>query len=261
MPTARPPQHKPKFSMDVAANQRPIDQEYVEGLSAYFSSSMGTQADRLHSFTKYVPRADIIRFIVANEIFKMILDVPGAIIECGVHLGGGLMTWAQLSAIYEPINHTRRVVGFDTFSGFPTVGPNDATSTNELAHPGALAVDAVEDIKTAIGLYDLTRPINHIPRVTLVQGDATKTIPQFLIDNSHTVVSLLHLDFDIFEPTCVALKNFLPRMPKGAVILFDELDHPKWPGETLAVLETVGLRNLRIKRFPYQPQLSYAQLE
>jgi hypothetical protein len=45
------------------------------------------------------------------------------------------------------------------------------------------------------------------------------------------------------------------------VLAFDELNQAFWPGETLAVLETIGLRNLRIQRFPYMPQLSYAVLE
>jgi hypothetical protein len=50
-------------------------------------------------------------------------------------------------------------------------------------------------------------------------------------------------------------------MPKGAVLAFDELNQAQWPGETQAVMETVGLRNLRIKRFPFAPQISFAVLE
>jgi hypothetical protein len=30
----------------------------------------------------------------------------------------GLMTFAQLSSILEPTNFERKVIGFDTFSGF-----------------------------------------------------------------------------------------------------------------------------------------------
>jgi hypothetical protein len=50
-------------------------------------------------------------------------------------------------------------------------------------------------------------------------------------------------------------------MPKGAVLAFDELDQAQWPGETMAVLETVGLRNLRIQRFPWHSALSFAVIE
>ena len=79
--------------------------------------------------------------------------------------------------------------------------------------------------------------------------------------NPHTIVSLLYLDFDVYEPTRIALENFIPRMPKGAIIAFDELNAPNWPGETLAVLETVGIRNLRIERFQFDTLISYAVLE
>ena len=37
----------------------------------------------------------------------------------------------------------------------------------------------------------------------------------------------------------------MPRMPKGALLVFDELDNPMWPGETLAALESVGLGGWR----------------
>ena len=63
--------------------------------------------------------------------------------------------------------------------------------------------------------------------------------------------SLLWLDFDIYEGTKVAIENILPRMPKGSIIAFDELNHPLWPGETVALIDTIGINNLRIKRMPY----------
>ena len=95
----------------------------------------------------------------------------------------------------------------------------------------------------------------------LVVGDAMKTIPEYLQKNPHLVVAMLYLDFDLYEPTKLAIETFLPRMPKGAVLVFDELNQSQWPGETLAVMDTIGLRNLQIQRFPFTPQLSFAVLE
>jgi hypothetical protein len=80
-------------------------------------------------------------------------------------------------------------------------------------------------------------------------------------DNPHIVVSLLFLDFDLYEPTKVALEHFLPRMPKGAVLAFDELDNPLWPGETLAMLETHAKRPLRIERLEFDPYIGFAILD
>ena len=81
------------------------------------------------------------------------------------------------------------------------------------------------------------------------------TAPGYLKNNPHLVVALLYLDLDLYEPTKVAMQTFLPRMPKGAIIAFDELNHPDWPGETIAIMEEIGIRNLRIERFPFDSVL------
>ena len=70
-------------------------------------------------------------------------------------------------------------------------------------------------------------------------------------------MSLLFIDVDIYEPTKEALKLFLPRMPKGAVIAFGELDHPECPGETLAVIEELNLKELELKRVHYDTTRCY----
>ena len=95
----------------------------------------------------------------------------------------------------------------------------------------------------------------------LVKGDATKTIPKYIKDNPHLVISLLYLDFDLYRPTKIALENFVPRMPKGAIIGFDEINMKAWPGETEAVLETLGIKNLRIKRSSFSSVSCYAVIE
>lgn len=253
------------FSMHDARTQTSADEHYANRIQEFFEAGEGDTLAKLKNFTKFVPRQTLAGFMAKSEIFKQIVDVHGHIIECGVFMGGGLMTWAQLSAIYEPYNHTRRIVGFDTFAGFPSLADQDTTAADtslSFAKVGGLAGQGIEDdIRRAVALYDVNRPLGHIERVELVKGDAQQTIPAYLEDNKHTVVALLYLDFDLFEPTLAAINTFLPRMPKGAVLAFDELNQKYWPGETLAVLEAVGIRNLCIRRFPFTPQISYAVLD
>lgn len=235
--------------------------EYRNNLEVYFKNSDGSNVEKLQNFTKYVPRQSLTKFISKYEIFKKVLDVQGSIIECGVYLGGGLMTWAQLSAILEPTNHQRKVIGFDTFSGFPKITKEDKKGKSVNSKKGGYNVDAYEDLKKCIELYDSNRFIGHIPKISLVKGDLTKILPQYLENNPHTIISLLYLDVDIFEPTKVALEHLIPRMPKGAIIAFDELNHENWPGETLAVLKTIGIKNLRIQRISFGNLLSFAVIE
>lgn len=247
--------------LKIAQNQSRSSLQFYEELERYYKSGPGTNVQKLQNFTKYVSCSDVGRFLCRSKIFEQVLHTPGWIVDCGVFMGGGLLTWAHLSAILEPLNHVRRIVGIDSFAGFPAITAEDQLTEEALAAPNGLKADSYEDLTEAIRLYDLYRPLGHIPRVQLVRGNAVETIPQFVAETPHLVVALLYLDFDLFEPTRVAIEQFLPYMPKGSILAFDELNNGFWPGETVAVQKTVGLRNLRLRRFPFQPQISYAVLE
>ena len=87
----------------------------------FFKKSLFSDEVKLKNFTKYVPRKFLTRFLVQHELFKKQLSIKGSIVECGVHQDGELFAWTKLSSIYEPYNHHRKIYGFDTFKGFPTV--------------------------------------------------------------------------------------------------------------------------------------------
>ena len=226
-----------------------------------FDMNPGTWEEKMENFPKYVRRQNMTRFLALYEIFKRVINVKGSIVECGVNQGFGTMSWTKFSAILEPVNLTRRIYGFDTFEGFPSLDKKDEGTATGHVKEGDLSADALEELMALSEVHDSTRYLGHIPKVEFVKGDAKETIPVFVKENPHLVVSLLYLDFDLYEPTKVALEYFLPRMPKGAVIAFDELDNPLWPGETLAMLEMCGANNLRIERLPFDPYIGFAVIE
>lgn len=229
-------------------------------IAALFDHSGDTTADKLSAFTRYVRRQDLKRLLACYEIFQRILPVKGSIIEGGVFRGQTLMSWYHLSTILEPENLTRRIYGFDSFAGLTGVSGADK-SARSAAREGELSSNSLDELRTLVVAHDANRFLGHIEKLQLIPGDATETMPTFVKDNPHLVVSLLFLDFDLYEPTRVALEQFLPRMPRGAVLAFDELDNPIWPGETLAALESVGLRNLRLERLPWDPYIAFAVLD
>lgn len=249
-----------RYSMLSVENQRESDLQYFKDLNDYWDRSIGTNLDKLRSFTKYVPFTEFPKFIAKYEIFKKIINIHGGIVECGVHQGGGLMTWALLSSIFEPVNHKRKIIGFDTFEGFAEITDKDYAPHNKDAKVGGLAVDAFSDIQHAVKIYDGFRPLGHINKVELIKGDANVTIEQYIKENPHLVVSLLYLDFDVYTPTKRAIELLRSRMPIGSIIVFDELYHKDWPGETQALIDTLGISSLKIERFPFHPQISYAVL-
>lgn len=243
-------------------NHTETEQKLFGRYADYFTHSPISAIGKLQNFTKYVRRQDIARFLAKNELFKMQLEVPGSIVECGCFQGGGTMTFAQLSAIYEPYNHTRRIISFDTFAGFPDVANKDRNDKRNYQSGDLCVFEGIEDeITESIHLYDKNRPLSHIPKIELVKGDATKTIPQYIEENPHIIISLAYFDFDIYEPTLIGLKTLAERMPKGAVLAFDELNTKVFPGETIALLETLGIKNVRLKKTLFDPYISYIIIE
>lgn len=233
-------------------------------MNQYFKNSIGSYDIKISQFTKYIPESELRKFLFKVEIFKKILNIHGSIIELGVLFGGGLMSWAKLSSIYEPANYLRRIIGFDTFTGFPSISKQDTLSELVKKKHGISSpkkhdffADTYADILKSIEIYDNDRYYGNSPKIELIKGDVTKTIPRYLKDNPHTIVSLLNLDLDLYKPTKIALKYFLPRMSKGAIICFDEVNHPYHPGETLALLEEMGINNVKLQRFDFAPAPSF----
>ncbi len=236
------------------------EQEVGKSLENIFVNCSDSIEAKLENFPKYVRRQHLKRFLAMYELFKLILPVKGSIVECGVFRGFSLMSWAKLSTILEPENLTRRIYGFDTFNGFPSVSSSDRNGSG-VAEVGDFQASSYEELLELIRLYDQDRFLGHIPKMQLVRGDVIKTIPEFVQQNRHLLVSLLFIDLDLYEPTKVALEQIVPRMPKGAIIAFDELDNPIWPGETEALLEKLSVNQLEIRRLDWDPYIGYAILE
>ena len=219
--------------------------------------------ERFLNFTKYVRRYELARFMVQYELFKKIINVKGSVVECGVYQGSGVMAWAKIAETLEPYNFLRKIYGFDTFEGFPSVSEEDHSGGATVARVGYLkpTYDVMSELRGCIEEFDATRLLKHQEKVILVQGDAMETIPKFVKENQQVLVALLYLDFDIYEPTLLALKEFLPRMPKGSIVAFDELNDPKWPGETRALLNALDLNRFRLESFPFEPHISWLTIE
>lgn len=109
--------------------------------------------------------------------------------------------------------------------------------------------------------HEALNPLEHIKKNTLVRGDAIETFPKFLEENPQTVVALAYFDFDIYEPTKKCLELIKNRLTKGSLVAFDEVNDADSPGETVALMESFGLENIRLQRFPFASRVSYFVVE
>jgi hypothetical protein len=191
------------------------------------------------------------------DLFRQILEVQGAVVECGVHKGNSLFLYNHLSTILEPYNFNRKIIGFDTFEGFRSISSDDQDKLSE----ADFSDTNVDLLSSWAGLQDKNRPVSHIEKMELIQGDATITIPEYIAQNPHLIVAMLYLDFDIYEPTKVALDHLLPLVPKGGIVGLDEINCKKWQGETIALKEVLSINDLRLQKFFYDPWVSYFVVE
>jgi hypothetical protein len=242
------------------------DADYVTAMQACLCDAFSRYDDPLiivRNFAKYVPRQEITRFMGRYELMKLVAEVQGNIVECGVRDGQGVFTWAHFSSILEPVGGAfRKIFGFDTFDGFPSVDEKDNRSGAAELHwkPGDLKVSGYDELLRCAQLLNMNTLLPQFPKIELIRGDFLETGKKFINDNPHLLVSLLYLDFDLYAPTKEALTLFLPRMSKGAVIAFDEVNHPLWPGETLALLESMNLRDYALRKFNFEINMSYIVL-
>ena len=195
----------------------------------------------------------MLAFITRYELFKLIADRPGVILELGVQHGQGLMSFAHIVSNVEPNHVARRIYGFDTFEGFPAVDVVDQAKAGRNARPGRLKGD-LERLQQAIADHDQDRFLGQVPRVELVIGDVEETLPAFIDANPQLLIALVYVDLCLYRPTAAALRALWPLMPKGSVLAFDQLAFPEFPGETRAALEVIGAEALELRRFNFESQ-------
>jgi hypothetical protein len=191
------------------------------------------------------------------KLFEMIREMPGSIVECGVYKGNSLLLLLQLSLVMEPYAINRSFYGFDTFEGFRSISEqHDPQDINQ----SMFSDTEFNLIQDCIEMNDIVRPVNKIPKVTLVKGDIVETVPKFVAENKDLCISLLILDTDLYESSKVALQEFLPHMHKGAVVVLDEVCYTKFAGETIAFKEVCNLRDVELRKFPFDTSVGYFRI-
>jgi hypothetical protein len=205
----------------------------------------------------FLSRQALSRIMFMHELYKKIIPVHGIIVEFGVRWGQNLALFSAFRGMYEPYNYTRKIVGFDTFSGFPKVSEKDGHS--DVMKEGAYSVTANYEkyLEEVLDYHEKESPIPHIRKYEVVRGDATVEIERYLERHPETIIALAYFDFDLYLPTKKCLGAIQGHLTRGSVIGFDELNCHEFPGETISVKEVLGLDRYPIRRDPSNPTASY----
>ena len=222
----------------------------AKDLLPYYAENWG-----IHSLVT-LKRMALSRIIYYYELYQKIIDVPGVICEFGVQWGATLALLQNLRGMYEPYNISRKIYGFDTFEGFPVINEKDGPFTKVGDYKSLPNFEMIlEEILT---IHESFCPISHIKKFELIKGDASITINDWLKNHPEAIISMVIFDMDVYIPTKNVLEKIIPRLTKGSLLVFDELNCQKFPGETLALQEVLGLNNLTLRRHPHQSYCAWA---
>jgi hypothetical protein len=222
-----------------------------------FSKRPMSDEDLLVNLSMYMRSGSLAKLLFLNEMYQKIIDLPGVICEFGVWMGASTVAFENLRAVYEPYNCQRRVIAFDTFAGYVGIGQSDIRS--DIISEGVYTVSEGYEkyLAELLDYHEKENVMAHVKKHTLVKGDASITCPEFLNKNPEVLVAMAYFDMALYEPTLKCLEAIKPRLIKGSVLVFDELCHHDYPGETRAVVEILGTQNYQIKRSKFLPDRSY----
>lgn len=235
--------------------------EFYSNLEEFLKTLKWDEVRKISNFPVLSYRQSITSFLERYELFKLIKNTPGSIVECGVANGFGLMSFAHFCSIFEGYHYTRKIIGFDTFEGFTEPSTQDLTSKASHMTKGGLHYQSFDVLQKMIEFYNQNRILGHLEKISIVKGDISTTLPKYLEKNPHLVIGLLYLDLDLYKPTKDTIKLLINRIPKGGMICFDEINHQDYPGETIAIIEEIGISNLKLKRLDFATMSSYAVME
>ena len=202
----------------------------------------------------YCGTANLARFMAISDLLRETLDIPGHVAEFGSWRGANLLFLAKLLRIYDS-HGSKQVHCFDSFEGLSTFSSEDGAASDEKGeYAGSL-----KELTDMIDLYGLDDDI------VIHKGLIQDTLPQFMDENSGTMMSFIYCDTDLFEPTKLILENMHDRLVVGGLFVLDQWSHERWPGESIAVRDFLSNPEHRYKmrhvRDARQPTLILEKLQ
>jgi hypothetical protein len=236
----------------------PAETDIREALARHFRDCPIPDADILNNLGLFLNSKNLSRILCMDHLYQQVVDVMGVVVEFGTRWGQNASLFAALRGIYEPFNRHRKIIAFDTFTGFPSLHEKDNLDCDVIRSGGLATTDGYHKyLERIMQFQEADSPLSHICKFEIRRGDATIEIDRYLDEHPETIVALAYFDFDIYEPTKKCLEAIRSRLVKGSVLAFDELNDPDSPGETAALMEVFGLHNIRLKRYRYASRVSY----
>lgn len=186
----------------------------------------------------------ISKILAHYELYKRTQHLPGVIVECGVFKGLSFTVFATFRELFENMS-SRKIIGFDTFAGFPET----SFDADMMFRENFISVAGSQSISKEQLINVLTRKkIYH--DIELIAGDISETVPRYVKEHPDLQISLLNLDTDIYEPAVTILEYLYPKIVDEGILLLD--DYHVTSGETKAVDDYFAGRDIFIQKLPFR---------
>ena len=108
--------------------------------------------------------------------------------QFGVRWGRELALFESLRTTFEPFNHSRKIIGFDTFSGYQGVDAHDGT--HRVMEDGNLSTSENyrDELEAILSSREQMSPIPQVKKFELIEGNAEETLAAYLKANPHTII-------------------------------------------------------------------------
>lgn len=232
-----------------------------EQLVELFKQCPIPENEMLANLGLFMHRQVVTRMLYYHDLYQKILSTHGVIMEFGCRWGNSLSLFESFRGIYEPYNYNRKIIGFDTFEGFASTDAKDGRA--DIVETGAMSVTSGYNqyLEKVLQCHENESPVSHIKKFELVKGDVCITLERYLEEHPETIIAMACFDVDLYQPTKKALEIVKTRITKGSILTFDEINHWTFPGETIAVMEELGLDKYKLQHSPYSTVQGYMVIE
>lgn len=200
-----------------------------------------TEDEKERSLGLFLRGSLLARILAITDIYKKIVDIPGAIFDVGTWRGQTAVVCENLRAIYEPLHFNRRIVCFDTFEGYQGFSEMDrATALHKDGTYGVGGDDYAELLRHLLVQHEKCNAMGHNNgKHKVIKGDCRKTIPGFFSENPSEYVALAFFDVNSYEPTLKAFEDVWAKLVPGGIVAFWQLTRNTIPAEARVYAEHI----------------------
>jgi hypothetical protein len=200
-----------------------------------------TEDEKERSLGLFLRGSLLARILAITDIYKKIVDIPGAIFDVGTWRGQTAVICENLRAIYEPLHFNRRIVCFDTFEGYQGFSKKDrATALHKDGTYGVGGDDYAELLRHLLVQHEKCNAMGHNNgKHKVVKGDCRETIPGFFTENPNEYVALAFFDVNSYEPTLKAFEDVWAKLVPGGIVAFWQLTRNTIPAEARVYTEHI----------------------